>query len=112
MHGKASRIHHDGNGLFAGLPNPFPAARYHSLVISRTGLPAELRVTASAEDGEIMAVEHARHPVIGLQFHPESVLTDYGYVLLDRFLHGPAARIEDLPDRADAVVPPPVELLR
>jgi len=112
MHGKASRIHHDGNGLFAGLPNPFPDARYHSLVISRTGLPAELRVTASAEDGEIMAVEHARHPVIGLQFHPESVLTDYGYVLLDRFLHGPAARIEDLPDRADAVVPPPVELLR
>jgi len=112
MHGKASRIRHDGNGLFAGLPNPFPAARYHSLVISRAGLPAELRVTASAEDGEIMAVEHARHPVIGLQFHPESVLTDYGYVLLDRFLHGPAARIEDLPDRADAVVPPPVELLR
>ena len=112
MHGKASRIHHDGNGLFAGLPNPFPAARYHSLVISRAGLPAELRVTASAEDGEIMAVEHARHPVIGLQFHPESVLTDYGYVLLDRFLHGSAARIEDLPDRADAVVPPPVELVR
>jgi anthranilate synthase/aminodeoxychorismate synthase-like glutamine amidotransferase len=112
MHGKASRIHHDGNGLFAGLPNPFPAARYHSLVISRAGLPTELRVTASAEDGEIMAVEHARHPVIGLQFHPESVLTDYGYVLLDRFLHGPAARIEDLPDRADAVVPPPVELVR
>jgi anthranilate synthase/aminodeoxychorismate synthase-like glutamine amidotransferase len=112
MHGKASRIHHDGNGLFAGLPNPFPAARYHSLVISRAGLPAELRVTASAADGEIMAVEHARHPVIGLQFHPESVLTDYGYVLLDRFLHSPAARIEDLPDRADAVVPPPVELVR
>jgi len=112
MHGKASRIHHDGNGLFAGLPNPFTAARYHSLVISRAGLPAELRVTASAEDGEIMAVEHARHPVIGLQFHPESVLTDYGYVLLDRFLHGPAARIEDLPDRADAVVPPPAELVR
>ena len=112
MHGKASRIHHDGTGLFAGLPNPFPAARYHSLVISRAGLPAELRVTASAEDGEIMAVEHARHPVIGLQFHPESVLTDYGYVLLDRFMHGPASRIDDLPDRADAVVPPPVELVR
>jgi len=88
MHGKASRIRHDGTGLFAGLPNPFPAARYHSLVISRSRLPAELRVTASAEDGEIMAVEHARHPVIGLQFHPESVLTEYGYVLLDRFLHG------------------------
>jgi len=112
MHGKASRIHHDGNGLFAGLPNPFPAARYHSLVISRSGPPADLRVTASAEDGEIMAVEHARHPVIGLQFHPESVLTEYGYVLLDRFLHGAAARIEDLPDHADAVAPPPAELVR
>jgi len=127
MHGKASRIHHDASGLFAGLPNPFAAARYHSLVISRSGLPAELRVTASAENGEIMAVEHARHPVIGLQFHPESVLTAYGYVLLDRFLHGVAARIEDLPVCADgvgtasatspgpaaaAVVPPPVELVR
>ena len=112
MHGKTSRIHHDGNGLFADLPNPFRAARYHSLVISRSGLPAELRVTASAEDGEIMAVEHAHHPVIGVQFHPESVLTEYGYVLLDRFLHGAAARIEDLPDRADTLVPPPVELVR
>jgi len=111
MHGKASQIHHDGSGLFAGLPNPFPAARYHSLVISRSALPADLRVTASAEDGEIMAVEHVRHPVIGLQFHPESVLTEYGYVLLDRFLHGAAARMEDLPDRADGVVPPPVELV-
>jgi anthranilate synthase/aminodeoxychorismate synthase-like glutamine amidotransferase len=128
MHGKASRIHHDGSGLFAGLPNPFAAARYHSLVISRSGLPAELRVTASAEDGEIMAVEHARHAVIGLQFHPESVLTEYGYVLLDRFLHGAAGRVEALPVRADgapaaggaanaasaspAVVPSPVELVR
>jgi anthranilate synthase component II len=118
MHGKASRIHHDGGGLFAGLPNPFSAARYHSLVISRMGLPAELRITASAEDGEIMAVAHARHPVIGLQFHPESVLTEYGYILLDRFLHGAAARLEALPARADgapaspAVVPSPVELVR
>src|SRR2546425_11256649 len=84
MHGKAARIHHAARGLFAGLPNPFPAARYHSLVISRSGLPAELRVSASAEDCEIMAVEHVRHPVIGLQFHPEAVLTEYGYGLLDR----------------------------
>src|SRR6266513_200349 len=111
MHGKASQIHHDGSGLFAGLPNPFPAARYHSLVISRSGLPADLRVSARAEDGEIMGVEHVRHPVIGLQFHPESVLTEYGYVLLDRFLHGATTRLEDLPDRADGVVPPPVELV-
>jgi para-aminobenzoate synthetase component II len=110
MHGKASHIHHDGRGLFAGLPNPFPAARYHSLVISGRNVPAELRVTATAEDGEIMAVEHVRHPVIGVQFHPESVLTEYGYVLLDRFLHGAhgtvgphghASRADALPDRAD-----------
>jgi anthranilate synthase/aminodeoxychorismate synthase-like glutamine amidotransferase len=101
MHGKASHIHHDGRGIFAGVPNPFAAARYHSLAISRTNLPAELRVTASAEDGEIMAVEHTRHPVIGVQFHPESVLTEYGYVLLDRFLHGTASQLETLPQRAD-----------
>jgi anthranilate synthase/aminodeoxychorismate synthase-like glutamine amidotransferase len=106
VHGKASRIRHDGRGLFAGLPNPFQAARYHSLVIGRTGLPAELRVTATAEDGEIMAVEHVRHPVIGLQFHPESVLTEYGYLLLDRFLHGAASRADALPDRADGTRTP------
>src|SRR5947199_7770744 len=69
MHGKASRIHHDASGLFAGLPNPFAAARYHSLAISRSGLPAELRVTASAEDGEIMGLGPRRHRWTGWQFH-------------------------------------------
>jgi anthranilate synthase/aminodeoxychorismate synthase-like glutamine amidotransferase len=111
LHGKASRIEHDGQGLFAGLPSPFLAARYHSLVVSRTNLPPELRVTASAPDGEIMALEHASHPVIGLQFHPESVLTEYGYVLLDHFLHGVGATQGALPDRADgarAASPDPV----
>jgi anthranilate synthase/aminodeoxychorismate synthase-like glutamine amidotransferase len=103
MHGKASRIHHDGRGVFAGLPNPFLAGRYHSLIVAREGLPADLRVTASAPDGEIMAVEHVRHPVLGLQFHPESVLTEYGYVLLDRFLHGVSSRAGTVPDRADGV---------
>ena len=103
VHGKAARIRHDGRGLFAGLPTPFLAARYHSLVIARAGLPTDLRVTATADDGEIMAVEHVRHPVIGVQFHPESVLTEHGYVLLDRFLHGAASRAETLPDRADGV---------
>jgi anthranilate synthase/aminodeoxychorismate synthase-like glutamine amidotransferase len=102
VHGKPSAICHDGGGLFAGLPNPFRAARYHSLVVARAGLPAALRITATAaEDGEIMAVAHAQHPVIGLQFHPESVLTEYGYVLLDRFLHGAASRAAALPERAD-----------
>jgi len=105
MHGKPSRIHHDGRGVFAGLPNPFTAGRYHSLVVSRAGLPADLRVTASASDGEIMAIEHVRHPVLGLQFHPESVLTEYGYVLLDRFLHGSTSRLETLPGRADGAEP-------
>ena len=101
MHGKASRIHHDGRGVFTGLPNPFTAGRYHSLVVSRASLPADLRVTASATDGEIMAIEHVRHPVLGVQFHPESVLTEYGYVLLDRFLHGAASCLETLPKQAD-----------
>jgi anthranilate/para-aminobenzoate synthase component II len=120
MHGKASRIQHDGRGLFAGLPNPLRAARYHSLVIARDAVPPELRVTATAEDGEIMGVEHVRHPVIGLQFHPESVLTEYGYWLLDRFLGGGRSRVAELPSRADqarpapatdAFVPPPVHLV-
>ncbi|HET7296147.1 MAG TPA: aminodeoxychorismate/anthranilate synthase component II [Gemmatimonadales bacterium] len=115
MHGKASHIRHDGRGVFAGLPNPFLAARYHSLVIARTGLSPELRVTASADDGAIMAVEHVSHPVIGVQFHPESVLTEFGYVLLDRFLHGTGARRGAVPDRADgaraAGAAPMVELV-
>ena len=120
MHGKASRIHHDGRGVFAGLPNPLRGARYHSLVISRARIPPVLRVTATADDGEIMAVEHVRHPVLGLQFHPESVLTEHGYRLLDRFLRGAASRGELLPEWADNArspaptpefVPPPVELV-
>jgi anthranilate synthase component 2 len=121
VHGKVSEIRHDGRGIFAGLPNPFRAARYHSLVVARTGLPPELRVTATAPDGEIMALEHARLPVLGLQFHPESVLTEYGYILLDRFLHGARGRADTLPDRADGAwapppapgfVPPPAALVR
>jgi len=121
VHGKASRIHHDGRGIFTGLPTPFQAARYHSLVVARTGLPAALRVTATAEDGEIMAIEHRQHRVIGLQFHPESVLTEHGYALLDRFLHPDTTRAETLPDRADGArarprtpgfVPPPAALVR
>src|SRR2546421_7737113 len=80
VHGKASRIQHDGRGVFAGLPSPFLAARYHSLVIARAGLPADLRVTATADDGEIMAVGPARPPVIGAQIHPQSLLTEHGDV--------------------------------
>jgi anthranilate synthase component 2 len=121
MHGKTSRIHHDGSGVFAGVPSPFVATRYHSLVIAPASLPNVLRVTATSEDGEIMAVEHREHPVVGVQFHPESALTEHGYRLLDRFLHGAEARGDALPDRADLAfaapqsdefVPPPVELVR
>src|SRR5256712_8883293 len=82
MHGKTSAIRHDGRGIFAGLPNPFPAARYHSLVIGRDSLPGDLRVTATAEDGEIMAVEHARPGGIRLPVHPESVVHQHWYRLL------------------------------
>jgi anthranilate synthase component II len=97
MHGKTSRIHHAGSGLFDGLPTPFLATRYHSLVIAPASLPPDLLVTATAEDGEIMAVQHATHPVHGVQFHPESVLTEHGYRLLDRFLHGTASTPDILP---------------
>lgn len=100
MHGKTSPIHHGGTGLFAGLPDPFTAARYHSLAISGDAVPPDLRVTATAPDGEIMAVQHVTHPVHGVQFHPESVLTEYGYAMLERFLHGDAAR-KGLPATAD-----------
>ena len=88
MHGKTSDISHDGTGLFAGLPNPFKATRYHSLALERASLPTELLVTGTAEDGEIMAVRHRTHPVVGTQFHPESVLTGVGHRIVERFLDG------------------------
>jgi anthranilate synthase component 2 len=86
MHGKVSAVSHDGEGLFAGLPSPFTATRYHSLAIDRASLPAELEVTATAEDGEIMGVRHRGHRVEGVQFHPEAILTEHGKRLLANFL--------------------------
>lgn len=88
MHGKTSDISHDGTGLFVGLPVPFPATRYHSLALERVSLPAELAITATSEDGEIMAVRHRTHPVVGTQFHPESVLTEGGHAIIGQFLKG------------------------
>jgi anthranilate synthase/aminodeoxychorismate synthase-like glutamine amidotransferase len=85
-HGKTSPIHHNGEGIFAGLPSPFPATRYHSLLVAREGLPACLEVVATTLEGEIMAMRHRSLPLWGVQFHPESVLTEHGYALLRNFL--------------------------
>jgi anthranilate synthase/aminodeoxychorismate synthase-like glutamine amidotransferase len=132
-HGRTSLVSHDGTSVFAGLPTPLRVTRYHSLAIARPSLPESLRVMASADDdGEIMAVEHREHPVIGVQFHPESAATEYGYAMLDRFLHGDRSRAKELPTGADGrdsvdraretmpwrgdtdgeFVPPPVDLVR
>jgi anthranilate synthase component II len=86
MHGKTSPILHDGAGLFAGLPNPFQATRYHSLIVERASLPEELVVTAWVAEGEIMGMQHRTLPVWGVQFHPESILTQGGREMLQNFL--------------------------
>lgn len=86
LHGKASLISHDRKNLFRNLPNPLRVARYHSLIVSDENFPSELNVTARCEGGEIMALEHRDYPVFGVQFHPESVLTEGGYDLLKNFL--------------------------
>ena len=134
MHGKTSRITHDGSSVLRGLPSPLLVARYHSLVIRPGTVPDSLRVFATSEDdGEIMAVEHREYPIVGVQFHPESAATQYGYAVLDRFLKGDRSRADVLPARADGAegtpdlfmpwtgvrpvtddsfVPPPVDLVR
>ncbi len=86
MHGKTSLIHHTNQGVFKGLANPYTATRYHSLVIEKESLPDCLEITAWTEDGEIMGVRHKTLAVEGVQFHPESVLTEYGHELLDNFI--------------------------
>jgi anthranilate synthase/aminodeoxychorismate synthase-like glutamine amidotransferase len=133
MHGKTSRITHDRSSVLAELPSPLLVARYHSLVIAPATLPSSLRVLATSEDdGEIMAVEHRTHPIVGVQFHPESAATQYGYAIVDRFLHGDRSHAAALPTRADGAdgtpdlylpwtrkepipafePPPPVDLVR
>jgi anthranilate synthase/aminodeoxychorismate synthase-like glutamine amidotransferase len=86
MHGKTSLIKHNGKDLFAGMPNPFAATRYHSLVIERASVPECLEITAETEEGEIMGVRHKQHPIWGVQFHPESILTESGRQILKNFL--------------------------
>lgn len=88
MHGKTSMIHHEGKGVFRDLPSPFEATRYHSLVIERESCPETLEITAWTEDGEIMGVRHKTLAVEGVQFHPESILTQHGHELLSNFLKG------------------------
>ena len=91
MHGKSSTIKHDGKSVFAGLPNPFKAIRYHSLAVMRDGLPACLEVTAETDGGIIMGLRHRKYPTEGVQFHPESIMTDVGKDLLRNFLGTKAA---------------------
>jgi anthranilate synthase/aminodeoxychorismate synthase-like glutamine amidotransferase len=86
MHGKTSTITHDGLGVFAGVPNPFTATRYHSLVVDRTSVPTALEITAESEDGLVMGLRHREFPIEGVQFHPESILTESGHGMLANFL--------------------------
>ena len=86
MHGKTSVIRHDGRGVFAGLPNPFEATRYHSLIVDRASVPPELEITAETDDGIVMGLRHREYAVEGVQFHPESILTASGHDLLRNFL--------------------------
>jgi anthranilate synthase component II len=88
MHGKVSRVRHDGEGVFRNLPAEFTATRYHSLAVERATLPACLQVTAESEDGEIMGLRHRRLAVEGVQFHPEALLTEHGHQMLQNFIQG------------------------
>ena len=88
MHGKLSPVTHDGRGVFADVPSPFPVTRYHSLAIERGSMPGELEVTATSDDGEIMGVRHRTLAVEGVQFHPEAILTEHGMRMLGNFLEG------------------------
>jgi anthranilate synthase/aminodeoxychorismate synthase-like glutamine amidotransferase len=130
MHGRTSLVVHDGSSVFEGLPSPLRVTRYHSLVIAHASVPPAVRVTASAaDDGEIMAIEHREHPVVGVQFHPESAASECGYAILSRFLRGKDSRPDELPKGADGsrepahvrwrhehappeFVPPPVDRVR
>lgn len=87
MHGKTSAIYHNGRGLFSGVPSPFQATRYHSLIVEEP-LPDSLQVTAFTRDGEVMGLQHKDYPVAGVQFHPESILTEHGKRILENFLEG------------------------
>jgi anthranilate synthase/aminodeoxychorismate synthase-like glutamine amidotransferase len=88
VHGKSSLVEHDGKGVLAGVPSPFRAARYHSLVVDRASLPREIEVSAWTQEGEVMGARHTRYPIEGVQFHPESILTDHGMQIVRNFVQG------------------------
>lgn len=88
MHGKTSQVYHHGSGLFQGIPNPFTATRYHSLIVREESLPDTLKVTAYTSEGEVMGLRAKDVPVSGVQFHPESILTEHGRMLISNFLNG------------------------
>ena len=103
MHGKTSPIQHDGKGVFAKLPNPFEATRYHSLIVEKESVPSCLQVSAETAEGEIMGLRHKEYPVHGVQFHPESILTLHGFQLLANFLDAAGvSRHADLPEMLDS----------
>ena len=93
MHGKDSPVYHDGRGLYLGLPNPFQAGRYHSLAVPESGVPEGFRIASYTSDGEVMGIRHETEPVLGVQFHPESILTPQGDRLLQNFLEMDAAEV-------------------
>ncbi|MEX2139729.1 MAG: aminodeoxychorismate/anthranilate synthase component II [Pirellulales bacterium] len=106
VHGRSSLVHHSGSGLFAGLANPTTGCRYHSLILERQTLPGELTVSAALDDGAIMAIEHRDFPVFGVQFHPESVLTSGGHLLLANFLKLAGCEVPTHVDALQTEMPP------
>jgi anthranilate synthase/aminodeoxychorismate synthase-like glutamine amidotransferase len=112
MHGRASAVFHDSNGIFTGVPSPLSACRYHSLVVEEATLPECLQVTARTADGVIMALAHRLAPVIGLQFHPESILTEHGYSLLTNYLRLAGVSVPSpIPSLANERPPQPADAL-
>jgi anthranilate synthase component 2 len=95
MHGKTSPILHDGTGLYAGLPSPFTATRYHSLIVPEEGMPPELVINARTPDGQVMGVRHATLPIHGVQFHPESIATEHGHAMLANFMRAAGMKVTE-----------------
>ncbi len=114
MHGRTSPIHHSSSPLFKGIPNPTTACRYHSLVVDEESLPDTFQVTARTTDGLIMAIEHRTQPTFGVQFHPEAILTEHGFLLLANFLRAANIPVDDralsIVDECQCPHDPPVEI--